>query len=269
MKPKHTKKDEGSHRMDFCRKSFTLIELLIVIAIIAILAGMLLPALNKAKQTAQSISCTGNLKSFGSAAQQYAADFGDYIVPSTAPSGQFNSFFWKVSLAPYLGIKRQAPDWSSQGDHNIWFSLLTRQKIFDCPTEKSARTTSINGNLTSYGIAVGSSPWIPGNYSSANPFFKLFKQIKSKPVSHQILYGDNNDLGANGQTSGAYFWNLYHNTIGSYGPGTRHNGRGNYVWADGHTSSNKPSELNGSTDPKWFYNSRYYFYYWEVTPWQP
>ena len=82
------------------QKHFTLIELLVVIAIIAILAGMLLPALNKARASAQRISCMNIMNQFGRAALLYSSDNGDWFHAAEAQSVK-----WYNAIANYVGKK--------------------------------------------------------------------------------------------------------------------------------------------------------------------
>lgn len=107
------------------KKNFTLIELLVVIAIIAILAGMLLPALNKARNRAKSTSCMSNQKSIGSLIQMYGEDYG-YIVPARDNNSVWREQYWDSILCRNYNLKIDLNNAASR-----------EKSIFCCPVEKS------------------------------------------------------------------------------------------------------------------------------------
>ena len=86
------------------QRSFTLIELLVVISIIAILAAMLMPALNKTRETGRKGSCTSNLKQVGMAMNLYTGDNGGYA-PMFSQSTALVQHVWNAKLALYTGAR--------------------------------------------------------------------------------------------------------------------------------------------------------------------
>ena len=132
--------------------SFTLIELLIVIAIIAILAGMLLPAINKAREKARIISCVSNLKQLGQLHILYGDSFDGFVVlsrdtslpPEEGSASDFNQT-WIYMLAKYVQRDTRGPGYMAKDSP---FSGT----IYGCPAVgKIVKTNEWTAKL-SYGI---------------------------------------------------------------------------------------------------------------------
>ena len=205
---------------------FTLIELLIVIAIITILAAMLLPALNKARDKAITIGCISNIKQLGLLIAGYANDHKDYYFSATPTARIYNN--WGELLANNGYVK--AP--LNSENYAYYFP-----KYFACPKVQILTSSDkMPGRIHQsqiYGLRQDYKD-LNGNWSSMPKFFKIREVVSRSRVSDFVLLSDTVNKNLSQLPEYFAFYYYYDN---SYVTAMRHNKQAGALFLDTHVET--------------------------------
>jgi prepilin-type N-terminal cleavage/methylation domain-containing protein/prepilin-type processing-associated H-X9-DG protein len=214
----------GSHE-----RGFTLIELLVVVAIVAVLAAMLLPALQKAREAAKRSTCMTHIKQVSIALLAMAEDFDGWI------DRNHTSNYWTEAVLPYTGNAHPYVNyWGVTTNSSPLIRVMEQNKPVGCPSIRAATINEVNKDWTYYGC---NDRLCGQDFPGLWPTHAL-KEVKSTTdtflVSDMWLY---TEVG----TPSVFDWTCFGQLGSGIDTRARHGGRGlNFVFVDGHAEFAPP-----------------------------